>query len=136
LSVIRAAARPSKFTLGEPLAIGFVPCPGKGQLVGSVTRAAGLPLTGRSFSRFQMGAGRLSLNSTMRAAHRGVMKCSDGMGIGVVWRAHSLGKARPWVKNASNLTVRVNSPADDPTKSKSWSTIVTDFELTVGVVQV
>jgi hypothetical protein len=41
LSVIRAAAKPSKFTFGEPLAMGLVPCPGNGPAVGSVTRAAG-----------------------------------------------------------------------------------------------
>lgn len=100
LSVIRAAARPSKFTLGEPLAIGIVPCPCRGAIGGTVARAAGLPLTGSPFQGFKWRAGKLSLNSTMRPAHRGVMKCSDGVGRGVVWGAHSLGKARPWVKNA------------------------------------
>ena len=39
----RAAARPLKKTSPEPLAIGLVPWPGMGQVVGSVTRAAGFP---------------------------------------------------------------------------------------------
>ena len=39
----RAAARPLKKTSGEPLAIGLVPWPGSGHVVGSVTRAAGFP---------------------------------------------------------------------------------------------
>lgn len=43
-SLFRAAARPSKMTLGEPVTIGLVPWPGSGQAVGSLTRAAGLPL--------------------------------------------------------------------------------------------
>lgn len=41
---IRAAASPSKLTSKETLTIGLVPCPGRGQLVGSVKRAAGFPL--------------------------------------------------------------------------------------------
>jgi hypothetical protein len=44
LSVMRAAARPSKKTSGDPETIGLVPCPGNGHEVGSVTRAAGFPL--------------------------------------------------------------------------------------------
>lgn len=43
LSFWRAAAKPSKKTSGEPAAIGLTPWPGRGQEVGSVTRAAGLP---------------------------------------------------------------------------------------------
>lgn len=39
----RAAARPLMKTSPEPLAIGLVPWPGMGQVVGSVTRAAGFP---------------------------------------------------------------------------------------------
>lgn len=38
----RAAESPSKKTSGEPVAMGLVPCPGSGQLEGSVLRAAGL----------------------------------------------------------------------------------------------
>lgn len=44
LSSLRAAARPSKNTLGDPDAIAFGPCPGMGQLVGSVMRAAGFAM--------------------------------------------------------------------------------------------
>lgn len=43
-SPCRAAGRPSKTTSGEPWAMGLLPCPGTGQVVGSVTRAAGFPL--------------------------------------------------------------------------------------------
>ena len=43
VSLTRAAARPLKKTSGEPLAIGLVPWPGRGQVVGSVRRAAGFP---------------------------------------------------------------------------------------------
>lgn len=38
----RAAESPSKKTSGEPVAIELVPCPGNGQLEGSLLRAAGL----------------------------------------------------------------------------------------------
>lgn len=43
-SSFRAAASPSKNTSGEPEAIALGPCPGIGQLVGSVMRAAGFAM--------------------------------------------------------------------------------------------
>ena len=47
VSPCRAAGRPSKTTSGEPWTMGLLPCPGTGQVVGSVTRAAGFPLSVR-----------------------------------------------------------------------------------------
>lgn len=44
VSHLRAAARPSKNTSGDPEAIAFGPCPGIGQEVGSVIRAAGFAM--------------------------------------------------------------------------------------------
>lgn len=44
VSPLVAAARPSKKTSGDPDAIAFGPCPGIGQLVGSVIRAAGFAM--------------------------------------------------------------------------------------------
>jgi hypothetical protein len=43
-SPFRAAASPSKNTSGEPEAMALGPCPGIGQLVGSVMRAAGFAM--------------------------------------------------------------------------------------------
>lgn len=44
VSPLRAAARPSKNTSEDPEAMALAPCPGIGQVVGSVTRAAGLAM--------------------------------------------------------------------------------------------
>ena len=43
-SLCLAAGKPANRTLGEPATMRLVPWPGSGQAVGSVTRAAGLPL--------------------------------------------------------------------------------------------
>lgn len=48
-----AAARPSKKTSAEPVAIGFLPWPGSGQAVGSVTRAAGFAISESILSKFR-----------------------------------------------------------------------------------
>jgi hypothetical protein len=44
VSPLRAAASPSKKTSGDPEAMALDPCPGMGQLVGSVIRAAGFAM--------------------------------------------------------------------------------------------
>jgi len=44
VSSFRAAASPSKNTSGDPEAMALGPCPGMGQLVGSVMRAAGFAM--------------------------------------------------------------------------------------------
>jgi hypothetical protein len=61
----------------------------------SVTRAAGLPLMEKSFSRGQAGAGRLSLISTMRAIRGVFMKCLGGAGVGVELSGRWWGGACP-----------------------------------------
>lgn len=91
LSVMRAAARPSKFTLGEPLAIGFVPCPGRGQLVGSVNRAAGLPLMGSPF-RGSNGRWQAVVEFDDASYPCNQYEMLGGLGRGVVWSAHSQGE--------------------------------------------
>jgi hypothetical protein len=65
MSPLRAAASPSKKTSEEPEEMALAPCPGIGQLVGSVIRAAGFAMHDSLSAVFNEG--RLEQKAMMQA---------------------------------------------------------------------